>query len=68
MRDKDDGRHRWVKSVAWELTDNQAAAMAGGAFVNLGDHTPIRYVVGCYDCGLAYHQCRLAPCYAEARP
>lgn len=57
------GRHRWILSTGYNVTDTEAAtAHEGVRMVLMGPEKLISYGVGCYDCEQIYSQCVASPC------
>lgn len=57
------GRHRWILSTGYNVTDTEAAtAHEGVRMVLMGPEKLISYGVGCYDCEQVYSQCVADPC------
>lgn len=65
LPEKEDGRHRWVLSAVYPLRGGEAAAMSGGAHLNLD---PERFVVvpmiTCADCNDPFVEAKDEPCRA----
>ncbi len=57
------GRHRWILSTAYTVTDQEAhEAHEGVSKVLMGPERLIGFGVGCWDCCRAYRQCVAEPC------
>lgn len=62
---KHPGTHRWIVSAVYPLSPPQAAAVAGGALLNLDpDKLLVPNLVCCLDCNLPYAEARLTHCEA----
>ncbi len=51
---KEEGRHRWIVSVAYTLTPSQASAWHAGSAVNLEAGMVMHAGMGCVDCEQEY--------------
>lgn len=61
------GRHRWILSSAYNVTDQEAhEAHEGVSKVLMGPEKLISFGVGCWDCERAYAECVAEPCPGEA--
>lgn len=62
---KVDGRHRWIATGGYTLSDFEAAAgIDGTGQVILSPTKLVAFSVGCVDCEQEYRACRGAPCPA----
>ena len=60
---KVDGRHRWILSSAYNVTDEEAhEAHEGVSKVLMGPEKLISFGIGCWDCERAYGECVAEPC------
>lgn len=64
MPDKVPGRHRWIATAAWTLTDTEAAAAREGVTTLLTHRGLVQFGVGCVDCERTYAQAVTDPCPA----
>lgn len=58
------GRHRWIATCAYTLTDSEAAAADEGVRTELGVDKLCTFGVGCVDCEQPYTLARTEPCPA----
>ncbi len=57
------GRHRWILSTAYNVTDTEAhVAHEGVPSVLMGPEQLISFGVGCWDCEQTYRDCAASPC------
>lgn len=63
---KHPGRHRWIINAVYPLTDEQAAAVAGGAELNIDpERLLVPNLVCCLDCDLPHGEARMTACAAD---
>ncbi len=59
------GRHRWILTSAYNVTDEEAhEAHEGVSKVLMGPDSLISFGVGCWDCEQVYRECVADPCPA----
>lgn len=57
------GRHRWILSSAFTITDEQArVAHEGVSSVLMGPDNLLSFGVGCWDCEQVYQEAFTDPC------
>lgn len=58
------GRHRWIATAAYTLSDTEAAAADEGVRTELSVEKLCMFGIGCVDCEGEYKHVRTAPCPA----